>query len=67
MIGRATPLPIPDDPLPQHAIVFDVGLQTGTNLIQVSLIAALARGQKLPNGTDCELEKITINAHLSKA
>ena len=65
-VGRATPLPISDDPLPQNAMVFDLGLTAGTNLVVVTMIAALPRGQKLPNGAECEVEKMTINAHLSK-
>ncbi|KAK0734235.1 hypothetical protein B0T26DRAFT_61084 [Lasiosphaeria miniovina] len=65
-VGRATPLPIPDDPLPPTAMVFDLALQPGTNLIVVTLIAALPRGHKLPNGAECEIEKITINAFMSK-
>jgi len=41
-------------------------LQTGTNLIAVTLVAALPKGQKLPSGADCEVERITINAFLAK-
>lgn len=67
MVARGTPTPAPDDPLPPNALVFEAMLQPGTNLIVVTIIAALPKGQKLPSGADCELEKITINAYLSKA
>lgn len=49
-----------------NAMVFDVGLQLGTNIINVSVIAALPKGQKLPNGADCELEKMMVNVHLMR-
>ncbi|KAM7224385.1 Bromodomain-containing protein [Rhypophila decipiens] len=65
-VGRATPLPIPDDPLPPNAMVFECNLQAGTNQITVTMIAALPKGQKLPGGEDCELERVTINAYLPK-
>jgi hypothetical protein len=67
MVARGTPTPAPDDPLPPNALVFEAMLQPGTNLIVVTIIAALPKGQKLPSGADCELEKITINAHLLKS
>jgi hypothetical protein len=63
-VGRATPLPVPDDPLPQNAIVFDLNLLYTTNIIMITVIAALPKGQKLPNGADCEVEKLVINAQL---
>ncbi|KAK5663543.1 hypothetical protein OQA88_3974 [Cercophora sp. LCS_1] len=66
MVSRGTPTPAPDDPIPPNALVFEVNLQPGTNLIAITVLAALPRGQKLPSGTDCELEKVTINAFLSK-
>jgi hypothetical protein len=64
MLHRTTPLPIPDDPLPANALVYDATLQPGVNAIQVHVIAALPKGQKLPNGSECELEKFTILVHL---
>lgn len=64
MVGRATPLPVPDDPLPQNAVVFDIGLQLMTNIITLSVIASLPKGQKLPNGADCEVEKLVLNIQL---
>jgi hypothetical protein len=66
LASRGTPTPAPDDPLPPNALVFEVMLQTGTNLIAVTLVAALPKGQKLPSGADCEVERITINAFLAK-
>lgn len=66
VVGRATPLPIPDDPLPVNAIVFDLPLQPGTTVISVTMIAALPKGQKLSNGAECELERISINAFLPR-
>ncbi|KAK1755277.1 Bromodomain-containing protein [Echria macrotheca] len=66
LVSRGTPTPAPDDPLPPNALVFEVGLQPGTSVIVITLVSALPKGEKLPNGSDCELERITINAHLSK-
>jgi hypothetical protein len=63
-VGRATPLPVPDDPLPPNAIVFDLNLQYTTNIIVITVIAALPKGQKLPNGADCEVERLVLNAQL---
>ncbi|KAK2068253.1 hypothetical protein P8C59_002902 [Phyllachora maydis] len=66
-LHRAPPLPIPEDPLPLDAIVYDGTLQHGVNMIQIHMIAALPRGQQLPNGAECELEKVTILAHLLRS
>ncbi|KAL2135503.1 hypothetical protein VTI74DRAFT_8234 [Chaetomium olivicolor] len=66
MVGRATPLPVADDPLPPDAIVFDLALQPTTNIITVTVIAALPKGQRLPNGADCEVEKLILNAQLMR-
>lgn len=63
-VGRATPLPVPDDPLPPNAIVFDLNLPLITSVIVVTVIAALPKGQKLPSGADCEVEKVVLNAQL---
>lgn len=65
-IMRGTPTPAPDDPLPPNALVFEVALQPGTSIIAITTVAALPKGQKLPSGADCELERITIHAHLSR-
>ncbi|KAK4157748.1 Bromodomain-containing protein [Chaetomidium leptoderma] len=63
-VGRATPLPVPDDPLLPDAVVFDANLQYVTNIIAITVIASLPKGQKLPNGADCELEKLVLNIQL---
>ncbi|KAK4193472.1 Bromodomain-containing protein [Podospora australis] len=66
MVGRATPLPIPDDPLPMNSMVFDLNLQMGSSIVVITAIAGLPKGQKLSNGSSVEVEKITIHAHLSR-
>ncbi len=66
-VGRATPLPVPDDPLPPNAIVFDLNLPHITNIIIITVIAALPKGQKLPSGADCEVERLVLNAQLLRA
>jgi hypothetical protein len=66
LVSRGTPTPAPDDPLPPNAMVFEVMLQPGTNQIVVTIVAALPKGQKLPCGADCEVERVIINAYLSK-
>ncbi|KAK4105688.1 hypothetical protein N658DRAFT_128347 [Parathielavia hyrcaniae] len=63
-VGRAAPLPVPDDPLPPSAIVFEFNLQHMTNIVTVTVIAALPKGQKLPNGADVEVEKLVLNLQL---
>ena len=63
-IGRAAPIPVTDDPLPPNPIVFDVILQPITNIIAVTVIAGLPKGQKLPTGADCEVEKLNLNVQL---
>ncbi|KAK4129416.1 hypothetical protein N657DRAFT_640036 [Parathielavia appendiculata] len=66
-VGRAAPLPVPDDPLPPSAIVFEFNLQHMTNIVAVTVIAALPKGQKLPNGADVEVEKLVLNFQLLRA
>jgi hypothetical protein len=63
-LGRSTPLPLPDDPLPMNPLVFDAQLQPGGNRIQCYVVAALPKGQKLPNGAEVEVERISILIHL---
>lgn len=48
------------------AKLYDVNLHPGVNVIQVQIIAGLAKDQKLPNGAEAELEKVTIFANLMK-
>lgn len=64
MVGRTAPLPVADDPLPPNAMVFDASLQYATNIIAITAVASLPKGQKLPNGADCEVEKLTLNVQL---
>ncbi|KAK4202506.1 hypothetical protein QBC40DRAFT_276485 [Triangularia verruculosa] len=66
MVGRATPIPVPDDPLPPNAMVFDLGLTLGTNIIVVTVVASLPKGQKLENGASAEVERLTMNVHLTR-
>lgn len=66
MVGRATPIPAPDDPLPLNAMVFDLGLTLGTNMIVVTVVASLPKGQKLENGASAEVERLTMNVHLTR-
>ncbi|KAK4229721.1 hypothetical protein QBC38DRAFT_358705, partial [Podospora fimiseda] len=66
LVHRATPLPIPDDPLPPNSMVFELGLQLGTNIITVTAVAALPKGQKLSNSADSEVEKLTVYANLAR-
>ncbi len=46
--------------------LYDINLHPGVNVIQVQLIVGLGKDQKLPNGSDAELEKLTIFANLMK-
>jgi hypothetical protein len=64
MMHPSAPLPVPDDPLPPDAVVFEANLQHVTNIITVTVIASLPKGQKLPNGADCEVEKLVLNVQL---
>ncbi|KAG7044709.1 bromodomain containing protein [Colletotrichum scovillei] len=58
--------PIQGQVLPVNARVFDVQLQAGmVNEIDVSVAAALPKGQKLPNGADFEVETMTLLANES--
>lgn len=44
--------------------VFDVNLHFGVNRLEVSVVAALPKGQKAPNGLTMELERIVIHFNL---
>ncbi|KAL2876652.1 hypothetical protein SGCOL_008018 [Colletotrichum sp. CLE4] len=60
-------LPIQGQVLPVNARVFDVQLQAGVvNEIDVSVAAALPKGQKLPNGADFEVETMTLLANVPR-
>ncbi|GKT74588.1 bromodomain containing protein [Colletotrichum tofieldiae] len=59
--------PVPGQVLPFGARVFDAQLQAGAvNTIEVSVAAALPKGQKLPSGADFEVEQMTVLAHVAK-
>ncbi|KAL2199098.1 Bromodomain-containing protein [Corynascus similis CBS 632.67] len=63
-IARSTPIPVDNDPLPPNSVVFDLVLQPVANIIAVTVIASLPKGQKLANGADCEVEKLILNLQL---
>ena len=63
-LGRQ--IPPPQDPVDPGCQVFDAQLHAGVNTIMIQMIAAVPKGQKLPNGADAELEKITVLANLLK-
>jgi hypothetical protein len=46
--------------------VFDVNLRYGTNRFEVSLVAALPKGEKGPHGLGMEMEKIVVHFNLLK-
>ncbi|GKT43240.1 protein polybromo-1 [Colletotrichum spaethianum] len=59
--------PVPGQVLPLGARVFEAQLQAGVvNNIEVSVAAALPKGQKLPSGADFEVEQMTVLAHVAK-
>ncbi|KAB5584886.1 hypothetical protein GE09DRAFT_6420 [Coniochaeta sp. 2T2.1] len=71
VLSRTAPLPIPGDTLliqdREMAMVFDANLGLGMNEIQVHLVAALPKGQKLPGGEECEVEIFRVVAQLLRA
>ncbi|KAK2062406.1 Bromodomain-containing protein [Colletotrichum caudatum] len=59
--------PVPGQMLPFGARIFEAQLQAGAvNNIEVSVAAALPKGQKLPSGADFEVEQMTVLAHVAK-
>ncbi|GJD02839.1 hypothetical protein ColKHC_11664 [Colletotrichum higginsianum] len=59
--------PVPGQVLPLGARVFEAQLQAGAvNNIEVSIAAALPKGQKLSSGADFEVEQMTVFAHVAK-
>ncbi|KAK2048264.1 Bromodomain-containing protein [Colletotrichum somersetense] len=59
--------PVPGQVLPFGARIFEAQLQAGAvNNIEVSVAAALPKGQKLPSGADFEVEQMTVLAHVAK-
>lgn len=59
-------IPNPRDPIQNGELLYDAQLHQGVNTIVVQMIAALPKGQMLPNGSDAVLEKITILANVMK-
>lgn len=64
LLGRG--IPNPRDPIQHGESLHDAQLHAGTNTIVVQMIAALPKGQTLPNGSDAVLEKITIFANVTR-
>ncbi|KAK1981223.1 Bromodomain-containing protein [Colletotrichum cereale] len=59
--------PVSGQVLPLGARIFEAQLQAGAvNNIEVSVAAALPKGQKLPSGADFEVEQMTVLAHVAK-
>ncbi|KAI1131794.1 Bromodomain-containing protein [Nemania abortiva] len=46
--------------------IFDVTLRYGLNRLEVTLIAALPRGEKAPNGLNMEMERFVVHLNLLK-
>ncbi|KAF2969927.1 hypothetical protein GQX73_g3615 [Xylaria multiplex] len=46
--------------------IFDVTLRYGINRLEVTLIAALPRGEKAPNGLNMEMERFVVHLNLLK-
>ncbi|KAI0911064.1 Bromodomain-containing protein [Ustulina deusta] len=46
--------------------IFDVTLRYGINRVEVTLVAALPRGEKAPNGLNMEMERFVIHMNLLK-
>lgn len=65
---RTPPFPIVDGgedlAVKDNPLVFDANLSLGMNEIQVHIVAALPKGQKLPGGEECEVEVFRVVAQL---
>ncbi|KAI2638543.1 Bromodomain-containing protein [Xylaria nigripes] len=44
--------------------IFDVTLRYGVNRLEVTLVAALPKGEKAPNGLNAEMERIVVHFNL---
>lgn len=67
---RTPPFPIADiddQDVKGNPLVFDANLALGMNEIQVHIVAALPKGQKLPGGEDCEVEVFRVVAQLLRS
>jgi len=58
--------PAANDPIDHGGKLYEAPLHPGVNTIQVQVIAALPKGQKLPNGSEVELEKVTVLANMAR-
>lgn len=59
-------VPTPRDTIQNGELLYDAQLHQGVNTIVLQMIAALPKGQKLPNGSDAVLEKVTVLANVMK-
>ncbi|KAH8744903.1 hypothetical protein F5883DRAFT_439487, partial [Diaporthe sp. PMI_573] len=59
-------VPTPRDAIQNGELLYDAQLHQGVNTIVLQMIAALPKGQKLVNGSDAVVEKITILANVMK-
>ncbi len=59
-------VPLPHDPIEPGAKLYEAHLHPGVNTMEIQLVAGLPRGQRLPNGSEVELEKITVLANMIK-
>lgn len=59
-------VPNPRDPIQNDELMYDASLHQGLNNITVQILAALPKGQTLPNGSDAVMEKITILANVTR-
>ncbi|GAW22690.1 hypothetical protein ANO14919_122330 [Xylariales sp. No.14919] len=53
-------------PYDKREPIFDVTLRYGINRLEVTLIAALPRGDKAPNGLNMEMERFVVHLNLLK-
>lgn len=56
----------PRDPRESQELVFKTSLHQGVNTIMVTMLAALPGHERMPNGADAVLEKVTILANVAK-
>lgn len=59
-------VPNPRDPVQLGELLYDASLHQGVNIIKVQMIAALRKGETLPNGSDAVLESITVMANVMR-
>lgn len=59
-------VPNPRDPIQNDELMYDASLHQGLNNITIQILAALPKGQTLPNGSDAVMEKITILANVTR-